>query len=308
MGLELGKKFFKTGLPFCLVFLIFYSCFGFFLYSNFGTPNNTNDFFFHYWKAKGVYSDDISWNYSYRTFEDYPPLFHLLVSPFAENPFSFYVSSIILICVFIPALLFFISKSFWVLPFYFMGISLPHYLIFGATFPFAFTLFLLLSYFLLREKFELHALAFFAVLALFSHHYGFELFLLMLVLEFFVFFAEKIKEKVLPVFYVLLPAKINSPQFFAYFFLFQISPVTSFFAFKGFNLFYFSVAIASFLFSGIDFRVSAVLQLCFILCAVKSFTEISWKKKLLALGLMSFSFGFVLLDYVLGAYNLAAFH
>lgn len=305
----------KAGLLICLAFFIFYFGLGALIFVSFGTPNNTNDFAFHLGKASGSFSPELAEVYSESTFENYPFLFHFIFSQLAFNPFLFYSGALVLICFIIPFLLFKLVKTGWVVLLYFMGVSLPHILIYGATFPQALVIVFLLTYFLFR-KLDLGFFqrvigwVLFAGLAGITHLSGFNLFLLVGFIE-VVYFVLKANAKIIKTylagFAVMAPSRLNTLPDLIVFFLTHINPLVFFFALKSREGFYLILGAASLLFAVNDLRIASVLQICFILSASPEISKLSRRKKGLIIFLLSLSLTWYLADLALGSYKLAFF-
>jgi len=154
----------KKALGLILVFLAFYSLFGAFNYLNFGVINNGQDFLAHFSQS-----------------QDYLPLYNFVFQFFVFDQLVFYLANLFVILFLIPWLLLKISSSFYSVAIYLMGVSLPHQLLYGATYPSAMVLVFLLVYLLYKRNLLL--LVALGLLAGLTHSKGIYLFGL-------VFFAE----------------------------------------------------------------------------------------------------------------------
>ena len=159
---------------------IFYILLALSLYANFGYPNGTNDFVFHYFKANHEYNDIlVNDGYSLDTFYNYPSLYHELVF-FTPDPFLFWLVGFAIIFVGIPFMLYKISGTKYVIPVYFCLVNFPHFAIFASVYPSALVIFLALIYFY-KRKFWVWGLLF--IPACLLHRSGLELFIIILVAE-----------------------------------------------------------------------------------------------------------------------------
>lgn len=152
-----------------LLFFILYLAFGLFNYASFGIVNNGQDFKFHFEKLNGIGSGN------------YSPLYYLIFFPFGFNEFVFYLVNLLIIVVLIPFLIFKFSKAFYSVLCYFMAVPLAHMMIYGATYPQALILVLLLIYLIFRKNYPL--LVFFWILASLLHSKGFYLFAIVFMAE-----------------------------------------------------------------------------------------------------------------------------
>jgi hypothetical protein len=60
---------------------------------------NGNDYFFHYWKAKGAKGYD---KYQPEAMASYPPFYAWISSPFSFNERTFYLFSLFILCFIVP--------------------------------------------------------------------------------------------------------------------------------------------------------------------------------------------------------------
>jgi len=153
------KEYIKVSIL-ILIFFLFYSFFGFYNLTEFGKINNSQDFNFHFNTIQN------------KDFSNYPPLYHFVLSLIPLTAFQFYLINLILICVIIPLLLFKITKKSLNVIGYFCLTSLPHILIFGATFPHALVLVFFLIYLIEKRLFPL-----LIILATLTHKSGLMLFI-----------------------------------------------------------------------------------------------------------------------------------
>jgi hypothetical protein len=177
-----------------LFFLTFYLVFGLVNSVLFGVPNNTNDFAFHYYKTIGDFENSVVQEYySVDFFKEYPSFFHFLAKPFAFNEFGVYAFAIILICLIAPLLIFKLSGVYGVVVYF--ALSLPHLVIYNATFP----SFLIMIYFLIylfkRKNIQLYL--FLLLLSIITHRKGMFFILLIGGIEIicWVFIKYNLKEK-----------------------------------------------------------------------------------------------------------------
>jgi len=261
-------------------FLVFYSVFGYINYINYGKPNNTQDFNFHWNKIKGL------------TKESYPELHHFIFSFFAFNEYTYYLANIILIIVLIPFLLFKLTKNFWSILIYFFSTSLSHALIYGATYPQTLILVFFLIYLLNRYNFGLLILL--LILSGITHKSGAALFIVILLYEFISVWLEtliksiKLKQKICSVGF-LWGTKITS--FFQVFeLLFFVLPIPIiYFGLKKINknhLFIYLSFISLLAAVMIDFRAISIMQICFIILAAEQIKE---SKPIIQKGFILFS-------------------
>lgn len=161
-------------------FLTLYLLLGLTNYTLKGTPNRTNDFLAHYYKANGDLDNPQALEYYSEEFlEGYPQTFHIFASFFAVNQFWFYFFAVILVCLIAPALLYKCAGDFAVILYF--AVSLPHMILYNATFP-SFTIMLFVLIYLLQRK-NWALLLLLTVLALFTHKHGFFVFALIVLAE-----------------------------------------------------------------------------------------------------------------------------
>lgn len=152
-----------------MFFLTFYLVFGLTNSVLLGTPNNTNDFVAHYYKTINDFSNPVVQEYYSTEFlENYPQGFHLLARPFASNEFGFYAFAIILICLIAPALIYKLAGNFGVIIYF--ALSLPHLVIYNATFPSFLIMIYVLIYLLNRKNISIYLFLF--LLSIITHKHG----------------------------------------------------------------------------------------------------------------------------------------
>lgn len=150
-------------------FLTFYLVFGLTNSVHLGTPNATNDFVAHYYKTINDFSNPVVQEYYSTEFlENYPQVFHLLAKPFASNEFGFYAFAIILICLIAPALIYKLVGNFGVIIYF--TLSLPHLVIYNATFPSFLIMIYVLIYLLNRKNILIYLILF--LLSIVTHKHG----------------------------------------------------------------------------------------------------------------------------------------
>lgn len=247
-------------------FLIFYSVFGYLNYLDYGKPNNTQDFEFHWNKIKGL------------TKEPYPELHHFIFGFFAFNEYTYYLANLLLIIILIPILLFKLTKNVWSIFIYFFSTSLCHALIYGATYPQALVLVFFLIYLLNRYNYGLLILL--TILSGLTHKSGGALFLFILFYEFISVWLEpliiKIKKKDFLASGYLFGSRLNSfTQIYELLFFVLPFPVIYFGLqkIKKNHLFIFLSAfslLAAFMY---DFRAISIMQICFIILAAEQIKE-----------------------------------
>ena len=152
-----------------MFFLTFYLVFGLTNSVLLGTPNNTNDFVAHYYKTINDFSNPVVQEYYSTEFlENYPQGFHLLARPFASNEFGFYAFAIILICLIAPALIYKLAGNLGVIIYF--ALSLPHLVIYNATFPSFLIMIYVLIYLLNRKNISIYLFLF--LLSIITHKHG----------------------------------------------------------------------------------------------------------------------------------------
>ena len=152
-----------------MFFLTFYLVFGLTNSVHLGTPNATNDFVAHYYKTIADFSNPVVQEYYSTEFlKNYPQGFHLLAKPFASNEFGFYAFAIILICLIAPALIYKLAGNFGVIIYF--ALSLPHLIIYNATFPSFLIMIYVLIYLLNRKNISIYLFLF--LLSIITHKHG----------------------------------------------------------------------------------------------------------------------------------------
>lgn len=271
----------------CWSFLILYLLFGFTNLTMFSTPNNSNDFYFHFQKSAGIYEGETAEYYLKEFYDNYPPLFHIFGKYFSQSLFFFYLGVCLLILVFIPTFLYWAGKNnIWVTILYFFSISLPHQLIYNSTFAQAMLLLLLSIYLYFRQtKYICLAWIGLAILSIFTHKQGgLPLFIGIGLLELIIWLAKKWDLKKASSFAVLQGVSLRADQLASLFFE-QTNIWVSYLALKGMiaskEVFYFGLMVAGFVFSKFDIRVFALFQIGSIMLASQEILKMQNKKWLI---------------------------
>jgi hypothetical protein len=244
----------------------------------FGTPNNTNDFIAHYYKTIGDYENDIAQEYySTHFLEEYPQVFHILAKPFAINQFGFYAFAVILICLIAPALLYKLAGNFAVVIYF--TLSLPHLILFNATFPSFLIMVYFLIYLLNRKNILIYLILF--LLSIITHKHGAIVFFLIGLAELtnLYFIKYDLKEKLEHIKYnlgagFLIGTKFNTPTKFFNMFSNQLNIYFVWLARKKFDVFYLILLFAS-IYGAIfyDFRTIMLAQIIICVLVGKVFQE-----------------------------------
>jgi hypothetical protein len=244
----------------------------------FGTPNNTNDFIAHYYKTIGDYENDIAQEYySTHFLEEYPQVFHILAKPFAINQFGFYAFAVILICLIAPALLYKLAGNFAVVIYF--TLSLPHLILFNATFPSFLIMVYFLIYLLNRKNILIYLILF--LLSIITHKHGAIVFFLIGLAELtnLYFIKNNFEEKLQGVKYnlgagFLIGTKFNTPTKFFNMFSNQLNIYFVWLARKKFDVFYLILLFAS-IYGAIfyDFRTIMLAQIIICVLVGKVFQE-----------------------------------
>jgi hypothetical protein len=244
----------------------------------FHTPNNTNDFVAHYYKTIGDYENQVvSEYYSIEFLENYPQVFHILAKPFATNQFGFYAVAVILICLIAPALLFKLSGNFAVITYF--ALSLPHLVLYNATFPSFLIMVYFLIYLLNRKKVSIYLILF--LLSLITHKHGAIVFFLIGLAELTQLYFTKydLKEKLQGVKYnlgagFLVGTKFNTPTQLFNMFSNHLNIYFVWLARKKFDVFYLIILFAS-IYGAIfyDFRTIMLAQIIICVLVGKVFQE-----------------------------------
>jgi hypothetical protein len=287
----------KKTLILIILFFLFYFCFGLISYLNFGVPNNTSDFQFHWNKLQGIEP------------QAYAPLFYVLMLPFSWNAFVFWLINIIfIICVF-PWLFYKISGSWWGALIYFCGISLAHQQVYAATFPSAIVLILFLVYWKMRPSPTLWAIFF--VTSLFLHSFGAYLFLLVGIIELIGLFLKDFNGKeywlagqtVFPGTFLVIQ-KLDNFRNLIGLFISQIPlpiAIIGFFNLKDWKEWF--LTIVSFLAAIIDFRAIAIAQIFLGISFARRIQKASLKFKIMIFVFLILQLCFYLLDFAAGTWN-----
>jgi hypothetical protein len=253
----------------------------------FGTPNNCNDFYFHFQKSAGIYEGETAEYYLKSFYDSYPPLFHFYGRWFASNIFLFYIGVCLLILLFIPTFLYWASKNnIWVTILYFCSVSLPHQLIYNSTFAQAMLLLLLSIYIYFRQTKYIHlAWIGLALLSIFTHKQGgLPLFIGIGFLELIIFLAKKWDLRNASSFAILQGVTLRGDHLASLFFE-QSNIWVSWLALKGMvvskGIFYFGLMVAGFVFCKTDIRVFALFQIGSIMLASEQILKMENKKWLI---------------------------
>lgn len=294
-----------------LFFLILFFYFGLYCQQEFGVVNNTIDFQTHFDKVN-------DWSVK----PDYPVLYHVLFMPFNGNELLFYTANLFLICLIIPISLFFLTKNYWSTILYFMGVSLPHLWLYGATYPQALTFFFLITYFFYRKtKHKLFAFVVCGLLISLTHNFGLKLCVLILIAEIIEFFIKTNLKKETVVCFInyfklkllkVSPAVVLGVQYFEtiweylFFIVTQISPITWFYAKKIFyEPFYLILVLISLLFILTEARIISLAQLVLVIVASQNIKDSKHKKGLIIL--LLFQLIFFLIEFMGGTVSLINF-
>ena len=268
-----------------LVFFTFYSVFGALNYLEFGTPNNSNDFYFHFFKAKGEYSPMLETHYSLQDFQKYPSLFHVLFTPFTANTFVFYLALMVLICVLIPIIIYGINSKWFSVLLYFTVVSLPHMVIYNATYAQALVIVWLLAYILLRKKSKLFYLLF-LVLAWLTHREGIILFAIVGFIELLAMFKQKFA-------LMVILQGVNTRAFpnLVEIFVLHLNPVVWWLLLKSKkNFFYNALIVVGFVVTWFDSRTIFISQIGIILSITQKPNKWVWLGLLIYLIIYLYSF------------------
>lgn len=281
-----------------IIFFVFvaYALFGALNYIDYGTPNASQDFAFHYARATGATDADPT----------YPSLFHNLFSFLPiSTPFDFYLLNLFFIAVLIPITLYLATnKSAWSVAFYFFGISLPHLWIYGATYPQAFVFFLLIIYLGCRTRASFkERVILLAPLAIFAgalHSYGLVLFGLVALAE----LAEHyLKEKGQALGY-LVQANFFDFSKLAEFFLFHLPAPLLYYGLKTKNVFYSSLFVLGLASGFADFRGASLAQIAILFACTQSTATMQPKQKKLLIFFLACMALFFFANYGLATLNL----
>jgi len=283
-----------------IVFFAFFLGFGAYNYFSFGVVNNSIDFAVHWGKVQDLTKYPV-----------YPGGYHVLFSVFDSSELLFYIANIALICLIVPSLLYFGTKTWWATLIYFCGVSLPHLWIYGATYPQAFVFTLLIIYLLNRKKPLIFALC--TMLASVVHKEGVYLFALILVAEVFEYLANKVWACIKPKMglgefslagaVVLRVQKFNDIWQLLFFLVTQISLPIWFFGKTVFKKpFWLVLVIAPLFLLQIDARLISITQLALIFVTAPEIAKSKHKKIVIAL--LGIQLVFFLLDFGLATQSL----
>lgn len=248
-------KLFIAGV-FCLYLLI-----GVLNYSIVGTPNNTNDFIFHYNKTFNGYTPEVAKYYTEKSFNEYPNLYHLITGKLLPNHLLiFWVFNLGLIVLLIPFLIYLIAKT-WGVIIYFAGVSFPYMAIYSAIYPNIVVIILMLVYFKIRKIWALIPIG---VLMIFMHNKGIYLLLIIIIAEIIYFLYKKSTKKFNVAFLNLM--RVDSMPVLIKLLLTDLNFWLVLKSFKTMNFFYFTIFLASLSFIFVDFRAVCIAQI--VLCVV----------------------------------------
>lgn len=254
----------RFGAKLALFFFVFYALFGLYLFVDRGTPNATNDFVFHYYKVLGGYDNPELFEapFAVATIEAYPDFFHEVVKPFVFNKFWLYFVAVVLVCLVAPLLLYKIAGDFAVILYF--SFSLPHMVLYNATFPSFLVFIYILIYFLHRKDWVILALL--TALASVTHGQGLSLFLLIWFAEIVSMFfsAMKFQNNFAPAFLTAVAGLTF--QNLANIFLVHLNFYFVWVARKRFEIFYLILFLVGVVSVYKDFRVIALSQL--VICVV----------------------------------------
>lgn len=161
-------------------FLTLYLLLGLANYTLKGTPNGTNDFLAHFYKTTSDFEHPKALEYYSPEFlESYPQAFHVIARPFAFNEYGLYFFAVILVCLIAPALLYKLAGDFAVITYF--ATSLPHMILYNATYPSFLIMIFALIYFLHRKNWRI--LFILTALALLTHKEGIVVFGIIILAE-----------------------------------------------------------------------------------------------------------------------------
>lgn len=260
--------------------LVLYLVLGFFLYSSYGFPNGTNDFVFHYFKAGNSFDPILEPYYSLEIFNTYPDFYHNLFSIFSFNPFVFWLSNVLLVLILIPFLLYKLANSELVIPIYFCLVSVAHSIIYSAVFPSMIVFVLMLIYFNVRKKYFWAWLPLFMFASL-VHRSGFELFLLILILEIINSFIKDFELKAIAPFGFLQGQQFSLLEAYRiltlYLPIYVLIPALKIIVEKK-EYFYLMFICVALYFTTMDLRVLNVVQLIAVIFSAQYFENFKYKK------------------------------
>lgn len=285
---------FKRAFLVCFAFFVFFSAFGLFNFFSYGSVNSGQDFLFHWNRVNGIVDET-----------PYPPLYHAVFSVFSFHVLGFYLANVFLVCVLVPLVLFLVSGRLWSVVVFFCGVSLPHMVLYGATFPQALVLLFFLVYLLFRRSFSL--LAVLTALAFFTHHYGLYLFGFVWFVEILLYFFKGNGKRFWAG--MLLPSQFRGLDGFVAIVFFQAPLPVLFYGLRGFRgLFELIVFAGSVAMSAFDARALSVAQVLLAIGFGKGFEK---KPKSLVFGMalfLVFQLAFYFLDYSGGTWKFIVFN
>lgn len=267
-----------------VAFVLFYLAFGWFNFSSYGTVNNGQDFEFHWGRVQGIDFEKV-----------YPWGYHNLFSVFSFNQFAFYAVNVLVVAG-IGLLLFVVSGKWWTAAIYFGGMSLPHQLLYGATYPQAFVLLLFALYLVFRRNLPL--LVCIGIVSSFFHDKAFFLFGPVFVLELASLVFPKVKKRFLPAVGFLQPSQMVGLDGAIAVFLLQLPLPVFFFGLRGLKSGFFALVAAGSFFAAMhDFRALSVFQMVFAVCAGIGVSKCSKKVRAGFALFLVFQAVFYLLDF-----------
>ncbi|MDO8648143.1 MAG: hypothetical protein Q7R70_07100, partial [Candidatus Diapherotrites archaeon] len=202
-------------------------------------------------------------------------------------------ANLILISILIPLLIYFLAEKWWAVLAYFSLTSLPHILIYGATYPQAMILFFFLIYLMNRRNFILLTVLSFAAAG--THKSGAYLFAAIFILELAIAFGilikdqikkgieENLKKKGYLATGLLTPIRINNSTNAWLFFLTSLPIPLVWFGLKKIvkEYFFLGMVILSMIASwAIDWRASSIAQILFIIAGGHAISETNKKTKI----------------------------
>lgn len=283
-----------------LIFLFFllYLSVGVWNYWSFGAVNGGQDFAFHWGRVSGVVFE-----------REYPVGFHLIFSFFGWSQIAFYAANLFLIVVLIPLLLWRISGKWWSVLIYFCGISLPHQLLYGATYPQALLLALFLFYLCFRRNWAL--LGVLTAVGLLVHHQGLLLFAGVWAAELFWLFWKKFARKRIDKFIhgagLLVHSRWWGLEGTVELFLIQVPIPVFYFGLKGLKDGFFALLLAgSFLAATQNLRAISVAQLVLVVFSSRAISKCRLRIKAGFVLFLVFQGLFFVADFVGGTLKFAS--
>jgi hypothetical protein len=273
-------------------FLTLYLLLGLTNYTLKGTPNGTNDFIAHYYKATEDFEHPRALEYYSPEFlEQYPPVFHFLAKPFVANEYWFYFFAVILIVLIAPALLYKLAGDFAVIIYF--ALSLPHMVLYNATFPSFVIMIYVLIYLLQRKNWAL--LLILTILSFFTHKEGVLVFGAIIVAE---LIEAKLKNKEF-VAGLLVGVKASTP---AQILMLLVNHVNFYFIWisrKSFTIFYTILFCFSFA-TSLFWDMRAIILAQIILCVLVAETMKTQKPSKKFWAIWVFCILFNVIDFLIG--------